>query len=142
MSWRSAYSLPTVPNGLIGKQVTAFSLNPTTINPNGDTQIYQFPELETGLYIVEGHIALDLSYTGTTNVIEELTADVGGNETVLVAVPTFIPQFYPTTTSRFFYTNTLVITDDTPQIVTLHTNSIGITFALNDVGSCVATKIA
>jgi len=142
MSWRSAYSLPTVPNGLIGRQVSAISLSPATINPSGTTQIYKFPQLETGLYIVEGNIALNLEYAGTTNVIEELTATVGDNETVLVAVPTFIPQYYPTTVSRFFYTNTLVITDDTPQYVTLYVDSHGINISLSASGTCIATKIA
>ena len=142
MSWRSAYSLPTVPNGLIGKQVSAYSLSPATIDPTGVTQIYQFPQLETGLYIVEGNIALDLEYAGTTNYIEELTANVGGNETVLVAMPTFVPQYFPSTTSRFFFTNTLVITDDTPQFVTLTTNSVGINITLNASGTCIATKLA
>ena len=143
MSWRSAYSLPTVPNGKIGSQISAISLNPSTIASNGTTQIYQFPPLPTGLYIVEGNIALNLQYPSETNVIKSLTADVGGNETVLVAIPTFVPQYYPTTVSKFYYTNTLVITDSSiPQYITLTTASSGIYLTLNASGTCIATKLA
>jgi hypothetical protein len=143
MSWRSSYALPTVPNGLIGYQVSAKYLSPASINIDGTANpIYQFPPLATGLYIVEGYVQLDLTFNSNTNVINNMSVDVGGNETVLVAVPTFIPDGYPQTSSKFYYTNTLVITDANPSpVVTLYINASG-TGVQPASGTCIATKLA